>query len=725
VSRWLLQGRLLRLPKKELLFTKAEVAAVLPAALSSAALQRLFVLTEGWPAAVKLAEVCLDEWRHHVSSLDTLPSYFRMIGEYCSAEVLRGMDPQGTELLTDCAVFEQIEPDLCDAVCQREDSAERLTGLAGRETLLDPLDTAANTWRIPGIMRLHLLRRAAEQGPARLAAIHVRAAQRYEARDDTLAAVRHYVAAGEGRSAALCFERVSPITNACLRGDVLGAAILELIPPQYVAQFPRLALCRVYLDYKMGLLEEARYLLETLAVRTSNFTHDRDGGDDDQLVAESLAATLLMDLYRLSGVSRMYLQSAEDRITRITRINPRLAGFAHEIVGIFYAMRGDLDVAGEHFIQCEKLTTQEPAPWVDLWLIYHRASQALARGLLMEARHHLHTGFRTWRRDFPTNKTFGASVNLLLAVIDYESDALEEAQAKIDDALYTVSHIEGWHEQYAVAYETATMILASTGRYDDAYEFLTRVSSNKRVHAVLEEFVALLRMRVALMQSGAGNVPIEAGYLHVGAGWGPPATHDAMNCRAWDLTGLCLCISAILAKDLERATAVLDTLEKAARVSRRLRTLVKALVLRAAVCARQGAQQEVMTYMVQALEIGRTQGYRRTFLDEGWLIRPILAQLAQAQAPQLPGRLSLFAGRLLAALDARGAAGSSGSKLLSEREIEVLRELNLGHANKVISRKLDLRESTVKFHLQNIFRKLGVRRRDAALADARRRGLLD
>jgi len=57
---------------------------------------------------------------------------------------------------------------------------------------------------------------------------------------------------------------------------------------------------------------------------------------------------------------------------------------------------------------------------------------------------------------------------------------------------------------------------------------------------------------------------------------------------------------------------------------------------------------------------------------------------------------------------------------LTPRETQVLTQLAAGRANKEIARALDLQEITVKLHVRNIFRKLGVRNRvEAANAAAR------
>ena len=65
---------------------------------------------------------------------------------------------------------------------------------------------------------------------------------------------------------------------------------------------------------------------------------------------------------------------------------------------------------------------------------------------------------------------------------------------------------------------------------------------------------------------------------------------------------------------------------------------------------------------------------------------------------------------------AAGAGRSDGRKIesLTPRELEILQLVAEGHSNAVIGRKLWLAEQTVKFHLSNVYRKIGVRNRTAA-----------
>jgi NarL family two-component system response regulator YdfI len=62
---------------------------------------------------------------------------------------------------------------------------------------------------------------------------------------------------------------------------------------------------------------------------------------------------------------------------------------------------------------------------------------------------------------------------------------------------------------------------------------------------------------------------------------------------------------------------------------------------------------------------------------------------------------------------------------LTERELEVLRAVALGERNKEIAYKLGISERTVKAHLTNVYGKLSVDSRAAAVAIATQNGLLD
>ena len=63
--------------------------------------------------------------------------------------------------------------------------------------------------------------------------------------------------------------------------------------------------------------------------------------------------------------------------------------------------------------------------------------------------------------------------------------------------------------------------------------------------------------------------------------------------------------------------------------------------------------------------------------------------------------------------------------ILTERELEVLRQVACGNANKMIADHLNISEETVKAHMKNILAKLGAKDRTHAVTIALKRGIIE
>jgi DNA-binding NarL/FixJ family response regulator len=74
---------------------------------------------------------------------------------------------------------------------------------------------------------------------------------------------------------------------------------------------------------------------------------------------------------------------------------------------------------------------------------------------------------------------------------------------------------------------------------------------------------------------------------------------------------------------------------------------------------------------------------------------------------------------------ASGLAEHTGEEQLTEREIEILRLVAAGNANKEIAAQLALAEDTVKRHVTNILSKLGANDRTHAVTIGLKRGIID
>jgi LuxR family maltose regulon positive regulatory protein len=135
--------------------------------------------------------------------------------------------------------------------------------------------------------------------------------------------------------------------------------------------------------------------------------------------------------------------------------------------------------------------------------------------------------------------------------------------------------------------------------------------------------------------------------------------------------------------------------------------------------------------LTRALALAEPEGFVRTFADEGAAMGDLLSAALDARqrghldaANRVPAR---YLAKLLAIVADEGAAPGIGERLsepLSERELEVLALVAAGKSNGEIASSLFVSLSTVKTHINNLYRKLGARSRTHALARARELDLI-
>ena len=118
------------------------------------------------------------------------------------------------------------------------------------------------------------------------------------------------------------------------------------------------------------------------------------------------------------------------------------------------------------------------------------------------------------------------------------------------------------------------------------------------------------------------------------------------------------------------------------------------------------------SYVLPAIEAGAT-GYLLKDAPRAELLRAVRAAAAgqSVLSPSVASRLMT-------------RVRTPGAEPLSKRELEVLELVAAGTTNREAAAKLFISEATVKTHLLNIYGKLGVSDRAAAVGEAFKRGLL-
>ncbi len=192
------RGALVELRARELAFTTAEAHLLLVKGgkleLGTAEVDLLVKRTEGWPAAIVLAGLWLQTAEDPASALRAFGGEHRFVADYLSSEVLASLDDERRNFLHGVAVLGQFTAELCDAVLERADSAQRLAEL--EESNLFVLRLERTGWfRIHSLFAEYAIGHLAALDTGAATRIHERAARWLRAHGSPIQAVEHAAAA--------------------------------------------------------------------------------------------------------------------------------------------------------------------------------------------------------------------------------------------------------------------------------------------------------------------------------------------------------------------------------------------------------------------------------------------------------------------------------------------------------------------------------------------------
>jgi LuxR family maltose regulon positive regulatory protein len=192
----------------------------------------------------------------------------------------------------------------------------------------------------------------------------------------------------------------------------------------------------------------------------------------------------------------------------------------------------------------------------------------------------------------------------------------------------------------------------------------------------------------------------------------------------------------------QQASELLERLRQAAEAQDRMGSVLEILLAQALAYRAQGDATAAFAALERGLTLAEPEGYVRTFVDEGGVLRLLIADfraLIEKQGRLEGQQLIGYVDKLLAAFgkstDVQPSAFTpalrAGASVLqpwieplSPRELEVLELISQGLSNQEIADRLFLALSTVKGYTRTIFDKLQVQRRTEAVARARALGWL-
>ncbi len=183
----------------------------------------------------------------------------------------------------------------------------------------------------------------------------------------------------------------------------------------------------------------------------------------------------------------------------------------------------------------------------------------------------------------------------------------------------------------------------------------------------------------------------------------------------------------------KRSLPVLSHLEKLADKVGRYKRVIECRILQAIANMKIGKQDVAEKFLFDSLTLSYPNHIIRAYIDEDNLLLKLLkivikrSDIVENETLLNYIQLILAAGTQENPIEDQESHESMPSSLiepLSEREIDILELIAAGQSNHIIAEKLSISENTVKWHLKNIFGKLSVNKRAAAVVTAQQLKLL-
>ncbi len=728
LARLRARGELVEIRASELRFTPGETATylneVMNLQLTAQDVAALEERTEGWIAALQLAALSMQGRVDVPGFIAGFTGDDRYIVDYLAEEVLQRQPTHVRDFLLRTSLLGSLNGPLCDAVTGEGGGKAMLEALDRRNLFVVPLDDRRQWYRYHHLFADVLRARLSDEEPDLVHGLHRRASDWYAENGERSEAIGHAMAAGDFERVAELVELTMPATlrhrqEATLRGW------LELLPAEVLEGRPVLSNGYAGALLSTGEVEGVERHLRDAERWLDVPVHPGEGtevpktrmvvADEDEFhrlpagiaVHRAGLALKLGDLSTTVTHARRALEllEADDDLGR---------GAAAALIGLASWSSGDLEAAHEAYADCAarmhraghlsdvlgcSITLADlritQGRLRDAMRTYERALQLTPeeRGPVLRGTADMYVGMSALHRE---RNDLDAARQLLLRTKALGEHTglpqnryrwrvamarIREAEGDLGGALDLLDEAEGMYQgdfspnvHPVPAMRARTWILH--GRVDDALEWTRdqRLSVEDDL-SYLREYEHLTLARTLLARY---------------------ATERA------DRT-------------LEEATELLARLLRAADAGHRTGSVIEILILQALARRMRGDLTAALVPLERALTLAEPEGYVRMFVDEG---SPMTAMLKTASQH---GIARDYVGRLLTGLgtaEDRTRATHGLIEPLSERELDVLRLLASDLGGPDIARELIVSLNTVRTHTKNIYAKLGVNNRRAAVRRA-------
>jgi LuxR family transcriptional regulator, maltose regulon positive regulatory protein len=742
------RGQLTELRASDLRFTTAEAAAflkqVMDLDLSAEDIAALESRTEGWIAGLQLAAISMRGRDDIGQFVRAFAGDNRYIVDYLIEEVLQRQPETIRSFLLQTSILERLHGPLCDAVSGQEGSSARLEALHRGNFFVVPLDDRRQWYRYHHLFAEVLAAHLRVEQPDLVSTLHQRASTWYEQHGLLADAIRHALAAHDFARAANLVELAWPAIRQS-RQDASLLGWLKALPDQVLHVRPVLSVAYAHVLLSSGVFEGAHKRLrdaERWLDTTAPMRARPDAPTTDVVVVDDEA------FRRLPGsiaIARAGIALAEGDVSATMTHAKRALDLAPEddhqtrggaagFLGLAFWTSGDLQAA--HRMYAAGMASLQKAG-----NIADAINGAITLGAIRIAQARLRDAMRTYEQALQLANQQGAPALRGTADIYVGMSDLERERNNLHAATQHLLHSQqlGEHagfpqNRYRWRIAMARMREAE-GDLDSA---LTLLDQAERLY--MSDFAPNVRPIAALKT----RVWLAQGRLGEALGWarerGLSAQDQLSYGREFEHITLARVLLAQHASNhaensILDAMGLLQRLLGAVEAGERTGNLIEILVLQALAHQAQGNIPAALAPLERALALAESEGYVRLFVDEGRAMAHLLREAAArgimpgyvekllAAFPE-PDKQVASASLSPASRTPRPPASRSLVEPLSERELDVLQLLGTDLSGPDIARELMVSLNTLRTHTKNIYDKLGVNSRRAAVHRAEELKLL-
>ncbi len=737
LARLRARGQLTELRAADLRFTPAEAAEflnrVMGLNLSAEDIAALETRTEGWIAGLQLAALSMQGRSDAASFIQAFTGSHRFVLDYLVEEVLQ-RQPEGIHsFLLKTAILDRLNGSLCDAVTGREDGKGMLETLERGNLFIIPLDDQRQWYRYHPLFAEVLQARLIDEQPDQVFSLHQRASEWYEHNGLAADAIRHALAAKDFERAATLVELAVPkIRRNRQEATHTELGWLKALPNELVHFRPVLSVDYAYALFGVGELE-------AVEARLRDAERWLDTADQADPMADTVGMVVVdeEEFRRLPGMIALMraaqalargdmLEAAKNarRVLDLASEDAHLMlGGAASVLGLAAWASGDLETA-------RRMTADGMANVRLAGYISSAIGGAIVLADIQIAQGRLHEAMTTYERALQWATAPGtpvlrgaADTYVGMSNLHYEHNDLKTATQHLltGRALGELAGLPQNPYRWCLA---MARIREAQGDLDEALDLLDKAERlyNSNFSPNVRP-IATRKIRVWVAQDRLGEA----------VGWareqGLSVENELSYLHEFDHITLARVLLTCYQSDrtdrsIQEAMGLLERLLRAAEEGGRMGSVIEILVLQAIAYHAQGDLPAAFMSLQHALALAEPEGYVRMFLDEG---PSMLQLLREASARNI---MPDYIGKLLTAFEAEKQNREDTPDLppaspaqtliepLSERELEVLRLLRSELSGPEIAQQLIVSINTFRTHTKNIFSKLGVNDRRAAIRRA-------